>query len=233
MTLKISQDMRSEIIRYCLRMDAKGWVANHDGNISVRLPALEGERFAATPTARAKFSLEEDDLIEVGADGKKVAGNGGVFSEISVHLRIFSARRDVQAVVHAHCPSAMAVGCANQELMTSAVPEAVVSLGPGVPLVGLALPGSNEIWAELDPLLPHYDAVMIGGNGVFAWGKNLEQAFLRLELVEHVAKICLESLPLGGPRMLSPEQVAKLLKKRAEAGLGLPPDPARPLWYPA
>ena len=152
---------------------------------------------------------------------------------MSVHLRVFNARPDVQAVVHAHPPDSTGVGCANQEMVTWAVPEAVVSLGAGVPLVGLALPGSNDLWGELDPLLAHYDAVMVGGNGVFAWGKTLEQAFLRMELVEHLGKILLASQQLGGPRLLEQAQVAALLKKRGEAGLALPPDPARPHWNPA
>ncbi len=208
-------------------MDQKGWVANHDGNITVR----SSKGFVATPTARAKFDLEEKDLIELDEQGKKVGGTGGVFSELSVHLRIYSARPEAQAVVHAHPPCAMAVGCANQEMLTTAVPEAVVSLGPGVPLVGLALPGSDALWSELDQLLPHYDAVMIAGNGVFAWGTSLEQAFLRMELVEHLAKIFLASVQFGAPRLLDPSQVASLLKKRTDAGLALPPDPARPKWF--
>lgn len=224
----INKEIKAQIIRYCHRMDHKGWVANHDGNISVK---LDSERFAATPTARAKIDLLEDDLIEVDLNGKKIAGSGGAFSEMAVHLRIFKARPEVNAVVHAHPVSATAVGSANQEMLTSAIPEAVVSLGPGVPLAGLALPNSPELWSELDPLLPYYDAVMISGNGVFAWGKSLEQAFLRLELVEHLADILLKSLPLGGPRVLTGAQVASLLKKRAEAGLALPADPARPQWF--
>ncbi len=225
----ISKEVRSQIIRYCHRMDQKGWVANHDGNITVK---LSGGNLAATPTARAKFDLSEEDIIELDGNGKKVAGSGGPFSEVSVHLRVYHTRPDVQAVVHAHAPSATAVGCANQEMITGAIPEAVVSLGPGVPLAGLALPGSSEFWAEFDPLLSHYDAVMVAGNGVFAWGQSVEQAFLRLELVEHLAKIFLASLSLGGPRMLAPEKLAELLKKRQAAGLGLAPDPARPQWFP-
>lgn len=210
-------------------MDQKGWVANHDGNVSIRLPS---GGFAATPTARSKADLVEADLIEVDSEGKKTAGAGGSFSEMAVHLRIYKTRPDAHAVVHAHPPSATAVGCANQEMMTWALPEAVVSLGPGVPLAGLALPNSDGLWAELDPLLPYYDAVMVAGNGVYAWGKSLEQAFLRLELVEHLASVLLASLPLGGPRLLAPEQVTALLKKRKEAGLALPVDPARPHWFP-
>jgi L-fuculose-phosphate aldolase len=226
----ISKEVKSQIIRYCQRLDQKGWVANHDGNITVRLGSGS---FAATPTARAKVDLLEEDLIELDASGKKVAGSGGAFSEFAVHSRIYKAREDVQAVVHAHPPCATAVGCANQEMMTWAIPEAVVSLGPGVPLAGLALPNSDALWSELDSTLPHYDAVMIGGNGVFAWGKTLEQAFLRLELVEHLAKIFLASVPLGGPKMLPPAEISALLKKRKEAGLGLPADPQRPHWFPA
>ncbi len=225
----IPKELRSQIIHYCQRMDRKGWVANHDGNITVRLPS---GNFGATPTARSKADLAEDDLIELDAGGKKVAGTGGAFSEAAVHLRVLKARPDVQAVVHAHPPSATAVGCANQEMLTWALPEAVVSIGPGVPLVGLALPGSDALWGEFDPLIKHYDAVMIAGNGVFAWGKTLEQAFLRLELVEHLAAILLAGVPLGAPRLLSTDQVAALLKKRAEAGLALPPDPARMHWFP-
>jgi L-fuculose-phosphate aldolase len=226
----IPKEIKSQLIRYCHKLDQKGWVANHDGNLTLRL-ASSG--YAATPTARAKADLTEEDLIEVDPKGKVTAGSGKVFSEFAVHQRVYEARKDVTAVIHAHPPSATAVGCANQEMITSAIPEAVVSLGPGVPLVGLTLPNSEQLWSELDVLIPHYDAVMIAGNGVFTWGKNLEQAYLRMELVEHLAKILLASLPLGGPRLLAPEQVVQLLKKRQEAGLSLPPDPARPHWFPS
>lgn len=224
----ISAEVRGEIIDYSHRLDRKGWVANHDGNITVR---LSNGNWAATPTARAKGDLKEADLIEVDKAGKKVVGQGAPFSELAIHLRAYQARPDIQAVIHAHPPSATAVGCANQEMVTWAIPEAVISLGPGVPLAGLALPNSDALWAELDPLFPHYDALLVGGNGVFSWGKTLEQAYLRLELVEHLARIFLASLPLGGPKLLSAHDLQTLLKKRADAGLALPPDPARPHWF--
>lgn len=223
----MATDLRSSMIHYCKRMDQKGWVANHDGNITVR----DGGSFLATPTARAKADLAAGDLITLDAKGGKIEGVGGVFSELSVHLKVYSARPDTQAVVHAHPPSATAVGCAQQEMLTWAVPEAVVSLGPGVPVAGLALPNSPELWAEFEPLLPHYDAVLVAGNGVFTWGKSLEQAFLRMELVEHLARILLDTLAFGGPKLLSHAQVGELLKKREQAGLALPPDPARPQWF--
>jgi L-fuculose-phosphate aldolase len=215
------------LIHYCQRMDQKGWVANHDGNITVKTP----QGFLATPTARAKADLGVADILELNSRGEKVSGAGGVFSELAVHLKVYEARPGVGAVVHAHPPGATAVGCANQEMLTSAIPEAVVSLGPGVPLVGLCLPNSSALWAEFVPLIAHYDAVMIAGNGVFAWGNNLEQAFLRLELVEHLAQVLLGSMKLGGPTLLDAASVKTLLKKRESAGLALPPDPSRLHWF--
>lgn len=228
-TAKVNPELQRQMIAYAHRMDAKGWVANHDGNLTAR---LDGGKFLATPTARAKIDLTTDDLIEVDSAGKKISGRGGAFSEVAVHLQVYKSRKDIQAVVHAHCPSAMAVGCSGQEMLTWAVPEAVVSLGPGVPLVGLSLPNSEEMLGELKALIPHYDAVMVAGNGVFTWGTSLEQAFLRMELVEHLATIFLAASRLGGPQQLAPSAVAELLKRREKAGLMLPPDPARPNWYP-
>lgn len=68
------------------------------------------------------------------------------------------------------------------------VPEAVVSLGATVPLVPLTAPGSAQV-AALSPLVPLHDVVLIAGNGVLAWGDSIEQAYLRLELCEHLCRI--------------------------------------------
>lgn len=224
----ISKDTQQDIIAVCHLLSEKDWVANHDGNVSSRL----GENcFAATPTARAKRDLQTEDLIEVDAKGKQLAGKGKPFSELAVHLRVYQARPDVGAVVHSHAPNCTAVGCANQEMMTWSIPEAVVSLGPGVPLVGLAMPNSEALWSELDALLPHYDTIMVAGNGIFSWGPDLETAYLRMELAEHLAKILLTSVQLGGPTLLSRDQINELLKKREKAGLGRPADPNRPHWF--
>ncbi len=57
-------------------------------------------------------------------------------------------------------------------------------------------------------------------HGVIAWGADIEQAYLRLELVEHMARIALLAQPLGGVHPLADDIVGPLLKKRAGANLG-------------
>ena len=61
---------------------------------------------------------------------------------------------------------------------------------------------------------------LIAGNGVFAWGDSIEQAYLRLELCEHLARITLLAHPLGGPKALPESMLPALLEARRRAGLG-------------
>ena len=59
-----------------------------------------------------------------------------------------------------------------------------------------------------------------------AWGANLEQALLRLELVEHLATIAIAAAPLGGIEPLPASALAPLLAARAKANLGRAADRA-------
>ena len=207
---------RSEVAEYARRLHARGWVANHDGNVSVR---LEPGRYLCTPTATSKADVTAELLLVVDEGGARVAGRTKPFGELGLHLTVFRNRPDVHAVIHAHPPTATGFGSAGLGLDEPLVAEAVVSLGPTVPLVPFALPGEAACQA-LAPYVAGYDAVLIAGNGVFAWGRDLEQAYLRLELVEHLAKIALTARQLGGARALPSAALPSLLESRRKAGLG-------------
>ena len=55
--------LRAELVALSRRLHANGWVANHDGNISVR---LRGDRLLMTPTAFSKADVD-DAWADVGA----------------------------------------------------------------------------------------------------------------------------------------------------------------------
>lgn len=206
----------AEVADYAHRLHARGWVANHDGNVSVR----DGQgRYLATPTATSKAAVRADGLVVVDDAGKQVGGRGKPFSEIGLHLTVFHNRADVQAVIHAHPPTATGFAVAGVPLDEAFMAEAVVSLGPGVPTVPFAAPGPDACRALADYTL-EYDAVLLGGHGVLTWGPDLETAYLRMELVEHLAKIALVARQLGGVRPLPSSVTPKLMEARAKAGLG-------------
>jgi L-fuculose-phosphate aldolase len=204
--------VRDEIARACARMAARAWVANHDGNVSARVAP---NRFLCTPTATAKEVVQADGLVVTDASGKQTGGRGKAFSEYGLHLAVYRARADVGAVVHAHPPFATGLGVSGRELV-SFLPEAVVSLGVRIPLVPLAMPGAPAL-AAAEPFFAKFDAVLVAGNGVFAWGDDVEQAYLRLELVEHLAAIAARAAAWGGPHPLPQDMIEKLLEARRKA----------------
>ncbi len=210
---------RRALVRYSVALHQAGWVANHDGNLSARLPG--GDRFVCTPTAFSKADVGLEDLLVVEADGTRVAGAHRAFSELALHLAVYARRPTVGAVVHAHCPYATAFGVSGTPLPHPFLPEAVVSLGAEVPTVPLTAPGKAAV-AALLPFVERVDAVLLSGNGVLAWGPDLETAYLRVELVEHLARIAVAAAPLGGVKRLPDALVAELVQKRLDAGLGAP-----------
>jgi L-fuculose-phosphate aldolase len=222
--------LAAEMVQLAQLLHERGWVANHDGNLTAR----DGARYLATPTATSKRLVHESSLLQLDGAGQVVAGNGKVFGEIGLHLTVYQRRPDVNAVIHAHPPNATALASSRQgaragaggtPIATPFIAEAVVSLGPLIPRVQTAMPG-EPAKAALAPWCDLVDAVLLGNHGVLAWGANLEQAFLRLELVEHLAKIAVAAQPFGGVEPLPEEMVRALLPARAKANLGRAADQA-------
>lgn len=209
---------RRALIRYSRQMHAAGWVANHDGNLSVRVTE---DRIVCTATSMSKLDIDLDALVVVDRSGRKIAGAKRGFSELILHREVYDSRPKACAVVHAHPPFATAFGVSGREVPHPFLPEAVVSLGAQIPTVPLTAPGKASADA-LGQFVRSCDAVLIAGNGVLAWGPTLELAYLRLELVEHICKIAHTAAALGGPQRLPQSMIDTLVAKRAKAGLAAP-----------
>lgn len=213
--------LRAEVAAVARHLHDRGWVANHDGNVTAR----DGARLVATPTATSKRLIHERDIIELDARGAPT-GAGKVFGEIGLHLAVYERRPDVHCVVHAHPPHATAISAARDNPIDRPfIAEAVVSLGPRIPKVGYAQPG-DAARAALAPWCELVDAALLGNHGVIAWGAHPEQALLRLELVEHLARIAHAAAAFGGVEPLPATAFAPLLAARAKAGIGRAADRA-------
>ncbi len=219
--MKSGQPLRAELADVARMLHTRGWVANHDGNVTAR----DGKTFLATPTATSKRKISDRDLIEVDAKGQ-VVGRGRVFGEIGLHLVVYERRHDIHAVVHAHPPNATAISASRgNPIEQPFLAEALVSLGPKIPKLAYAQPG-EPARAALAPWCELVDAVLLGNHGAIAWGADLEQAFLRLELVEHLASIAIAAAALGGIEPLPASAIQPLLAARAKANIGRAADRA-------
>jgi L-fuculose-phosphate aldolase len=190
-----------------------------EGNLSVRLDA---ERILTTPTCLNKGMMTPDDLVIMDMEGRLLQGDRSISSEAGMHLLFYRMRADVQAVCHAHPPTATGFAAAGLGLDQALLPEVVVGLGK-VPLVRYATPGTTDLSVVLEPSVPHYDALLLANHGAVTCGPDLLTAFFRLETVEHFAKIMLAARLAGQPQLLSTREVAKLMAARARYNVTPPP----------
>jgi L-fuculose-phosphate aldolase len=203
---------REEIVRYGRTLHERGLVAAMDGNLSVR---LKGERILVTPTCVSKGNMRAADMVVVDMEGQRVSGRRNVTSEIGMHLLIYRMRPDIQAIVHAHPPTATGFAAAGIALTQPLVCEVVMGLGC-IPLARYGTPGTSELARTLEPFVPHYDAILMSNHGVVAYGDTLERAYMKMETVEHFAQIALVTHLLGRQQPLQEVEVQKLLVARAK-----------------
>jgi L-fuculose-phosphate aldolase len=207
---KTEQEHREELVRICHLIYEKGWVAMNDGNVSIR---MEEDRILCTPTAVSKGLVQAEDLIICDSTGTKISGKRAGTSEIAMHMTVYNIRPDVKSVVHAHPPVATGFATAGRALDKALLPEVVIQLG-AVPLASYGLPGTPALSDGMLPFIPNYDALLLENHGCTTWGSDVWQAFFRMEMVEHFARITFVAEMMGGAKALPREEVAKLFEAR-------------------
>jgi L-fuculose-phosphate aldolase len=185
------------------RLDRRGLIASNDGNLSVR---EADDSILVTAAGSRKGYLRADEVIRVGLDGRLKYGTHQPSSEVAMHLGIYRQRWDVCAVVHAHPPAATAFAVARFPLEHLALPELVLSLGK-IPLAPFARPGTERMGEQVAALIGTHDAVLLANHGAVTVGPDLEEAYFRMERLDHAARILIDARHLGGPHCLDPSDV--------------------------
>jgi L-fuculose-phosphate aldolase len=216
---KTENQLRLDICIAGRWMYERSFIVACEGNLSVR---LRDGHILATPTCINKGTLAPRDLVITDLDGRQIAGDRKVSSELAMHLLFYRMRPDVHAICHAHPPTATGFAVAGRSLDQALLPEVIIGLGQ-IPLVRYATPGTPELSAALEPFVPHYDALLLANHGAVTCGPDLLTAFFRMETIEHFAKITLAAEMAGTPVLLSGREVARLMAARSRYFVTPPP----------
>lgn len=216
-------EAKNAIIEIGKRMYNKGFVAANDGNISVKVGP---NAIWSTPTGVSKGFMTVNMLVKTDMNGKVLMGRNKPSSELKMHLRVYQENQDVMAVTHAHPPVATSFAIAGISLDKAVLPEAVVQLG-SVPIAHYATPGSQEVPDSIAPFCKTHNGVLLANHGALSWGKDVFDAFYRLESMEYYATILMYTgRVIGKQNELSCSQVNELLEIRKVLGIssgGIPP----------
>lgn len=205
------------------RMYAQGYVASNDGNLSVR---VRDDEIWATPTGVSKGFMKTKDMVRLRLDGTVLSqGKLGPSSEIKMHLCIYRENPEAMGVCHAHPLMSTSFAVAGIALDAPIYPEAMVNLGV-VPCVPYETPGSQSVPDSVAPYAKTHCAVLLGNHGPVTWGRSLEEAWHRLEAVEHYAQILYNTrYVIGKANSLDQRQIDELKLIREKLGFSAGPFP--------
>ena len=112
------------------------------GNISARDP--ETGLVYLTPSAMQYDTITVDDVVVAELDGKIVQGTRKPTIETGMHLAVYRARKDVNAVIHTHPTYSMVYSCQGKDIPLF-MDEAAQLMGDTCHTTPYALPGSQEL----------------------------------------------------------------------------------------
>lgn len=202
----------AEIGKLCY---AKGYIVGADGNLSAR---MSDGTVLITPAGAMKGFLSPEHMAHVDMNGRVIDNGPKCSTETGIHLVSYHERPEMRAVLHCHPPHAVAMTIAGIDLQTPIIPEIIVTIG-GIPTAPFGTPGTPELPESIRAIVRCSDTVVMQNHGSVTLGSNLLDAFKKLDMLEHTAKILWLAHCVGKVNPLPPEAVRKLLGTRQALGV--------------
>lgn len=203
--------VRQDLAEYARQIAAAGLTAGAGGNISAR----EGRLLWIKPSGLAMAEMKGPDFcaVEV-ATGRLVEGRFKPSSELPMHLAVYRARPDIQAIFHTHSPWASGIISSGEDIRPMFA-EVVNDLG-GVALVSYMMTSTQALAEAVAEAAKTHETLFLSNHGVVALGRTQRQAFYRCQVAEDAAKSLVAARAVGRPGFLTDEQIREL--KKLEAG---------------
>lgn len=210
--------LKEEICEIGRRVYNKGFAAANDGNISIRVGENE---VLCSPTMICKGFMKPEDICAVDMNGDQIAGKRKRTSEVLLHLEIMRNRPDVKAVVHCHPPHATAFAVAGEPIPQCILPEVEVFMGE-VPIAPYETPGDQKFAETVTPFLKSTNTVILKNHGTVSFGKDLQEAYWKTEILDAYCRILLLSKQLGHVEYLPEQKNRELLDLKKKLGFDDP-----------
>lgn len=200
--------LRERMAQVMQAMDARGLNRGTSGNVSARC----GDDMLVTPTGVPAGRLTAEHMVLIRPDGSSPEGALKPSSEWRMHKGILDRRPDVGAVVHCHSRHATILACAGLQIPPMHYMVAV-SGGSSVPVAPYATFGSEELAATVVEALDGRYAALMANHGQIVAAPNLDFALAITEEVEEQAAVYWGTLAIGGPNLLSEDEMSRILQR--------------------
>ena len=207
-------EQRNKIIEYSLKLNSTNLSPLRSGNISLRSEENGVEGYLITPSGKKYETLKSEDIVfmSLNEEAKDNTSVNKPSSEWRFHRDIYLNKRDAHAIVHAHSPHATAVSSHGKSIPPFHYMIALAG-GEDIKCAEYATFGTEELSQNVINALKDRSACLMSNHGQVAFGKDLDQAF---ELAQEIENICHQytiAIKLGEPKILSLEEMKKVLEK--------------------
>ena len=208
MMTKGEETLRAELIQTCQAMSETGLTFGTSGNASVR---LDGDSLLITPTGLNYDDLQPKDIVRLNEDGQLFGGRKPS-SEWRFHRDIMKTRRDINAIVHVHSDAATALACRAEGIPPFHYMVAIAG-GDNIRCAPYATFGTEALSINAISALEDRKACLLANHGQIAMGDDLAGALKMAGEVETLANMYWQSSQGGTPKLLSNEEMRRVLKK--------------------
>lgn len=187
-------EIRDDLVRICRLAHYRGLVSGAQGNLSVRTP--DGRGILIKARGACFRTLTPLDLLFI--DWRGGAFNTETLApttrrpsmELRMHLWLYELSETTKAIVHAHSPCAAALSLSDEHEIPLATAEAQERLR-NVPIIPDHKAGSDELASAVRESFSHggVTTAVIRGHGPVAVGATIDEAYDRVEEVEHECSI--------------------------------------------
>ena len=207
-------DQRNKIIEYSLKLNSTNLSPLRSGNISMRSKEAEKDGYLITPSGKKYESLKPEDIVFMGLneEEKKNGSENKPSSEWRFHRDIYINKKNAEAIVHAHSPHATAVSSHGKSIPPFHYMIALAG-GEDIKCAEYATFGTEELSKNIMKALENRSACLMSNHGQVAFGKNLDQAFELAQEIENICQQYIIALKIGEPKILSFEEMKKVLDK--------------------
>lgn len=203
--------LKEKLVEVCHKVYEKGFVTAYDGNLSAR---TENNSILITRSGKCKGEITAGDILEIDIDGNVLSGEGKISTENKIHLFAYLKRKEINSVVHCHPVYATAFALIGEGFIEHFLPEVVLTLGK-IPLCKFATPSTEEVPESMIPHIEYAWAMLLENHGAVTFGKTLDDAYYKMEKLEHSAKIIHLARQIGRPNKLS-DEILKTLYEMSE-----------------
>jgi L-fuculose-phosphate aldolase len=209
-------DARKSIIDNCLFMNSSGLNQGNAGNISVRYE----DRMLITPSSIPYPEITPDMIASMPLQGEYGHWDGPnkPSTEWRFHLDILQSRPEVNAVVHTHASFSTILAIARKPIPACHYMVAAFG-GNDVRVADYARYGTKALSVHVLEALKGRSACLMANHGMLVVGSTLKKAMWRAVELETIAKQYYHALLIGGPVLLSDDQIAETMESFSSYGL--------------